>query len=126
MNRFKAFFDASLKHIDDGLDRYTAVVTFNESFYGLRETEPSMLSEVAYVPRIVTTTSPDGKVNQDVREINKLAKAVLAYISTTKWVRVFGLSYPETMKLTHAEWIMMQAQLEMLDSVAPAATEEET
>ena len=117
MIRFKHFKNAILSQIDNGIDRYSAVTAFNEGFFKLRKTEPTLLSDVAYVPRKITLN--DGV--EEVRHFNKLAKSVIQYISRKRWNNVYGLSYIDTMRLTYAEWSVMQQQLDELEQ--PEETE---
>jgi hypothetical protein len=98
------FQDTALRKIEDGFTRYSAVVAFNENFYELRNTSTSMLADIAYTKRI-------GSNSKEARQANFLARKVIEFISTSRWLSVYGLNYHDTMKLTYAEWIMMQDQL---------------
>lgn len=61
---------------------------------------------VAFVPR---------KGRNDVTaESNPIAKTVAQYLVSSEWVKTYGLSYADTMKLTYAEWIRMQLALSAL------------
>jgi hypothetical protein len=110
--RFRLLQDKILTKIDNGRDRYSAIIAFNEAFYKLRTDTPSMLSAVAYVPRL-------GRNNVS-NEANSLAKIVIQYLVSTNWVQLYGLSYEATMKLTYAEWIRMQTALNTLPPPEPS------
>lgn len=89
--------------VEDGRHRYAAIVAFNESFYQLRTSTPSMMTHAAFVQR---------KGRNDIStESNPIAKMVAQYLASSAWVKTYGLSYTDTMKLTYAEWMRMQSTL---------------
>lgn len=105
MQKFHRLQTTVLSQIDDGFKRHAAVVEFNERFYQHWAKDQTILSAVAYVPRI----GADGVA----REGNALAKLVMDYLAQTRWVATYGLSYLETMELTYAEWVKMQQTLNL-------------
>jgi hypothetical protein len=105
MQKFHLLQTTTLAHIENGIDRYSVVVAFNEHFYQKRTADPSALADIAYNPRV----GPRG----DIREADALSKLVIDYLAQSKWVATYGLSYLETMELTYAEWIRMQKALNL-------------
>lgn len=93
----------SIAKIENGVDRYSTIVAFNEHFYGMRDTSRSLLADVAFVPRV----GPGG----NVREANALAKLVQDFLADSSWSQTYGLSYTETMKLNYADWRRMQENI---------------
>lgn len=90
----------TLAEVTRGIDRFSAIVAFNEQFYGRRNPKPSILADVAYVARTDKDHFP--------RKVNRFATLVANVLATTDWTSRYGMSYHDTMKLKYAEWIEMQ------------------
>lgn len=102
-DRLRILHETTLSTNIGGVDRYATMVAFNEHFYKLRAPDQSILSHVAYIPRLDNSNQP--------READALAKLVMTHLSQTNWVATYGLSYNETMQLSYADWIRMQRAL---------------
>ena len=119
--KFKILQKDYIPQLHRGIDRYAAVVAFNEGFYKLRDPTPSALGAV----RFRQSDVPDGEIRIGV---NFISNAVIAYMANTDWLSVYGLNYHETMALTYSEWTRMQVQLakkhtEQLPSTPKAPSE---
>ena len=103
MTRLRILQEHNLVDVKNGIDRYSAIIAFNESFYQLRDQTPSILSDVAYVSRT-------GR-GDTLCETDPIAKLVINHLVNTDWVKCYGLSYEATMNLTYAKWVRMQKVL---------------
>jgi len=92
-----------LKGNNNGIDRYSAIVAFNETFFECRDTSTSPLADIAFVER--KNTSGEGRTN------NFISKLVIKVLSTTDWYTRYGMSYKDVMELPYADWVLMEKAL---------------
>lgn len=108
MAKFEFLYNTALKNERNGIDRYSIITTFNDTFYGLRDAETqSPLGSIAYKER--------RGIAGEKRYIHALATEIAKVLATSSWCEVFGLSFEETMDLDYSQWVLMRDIIMELD-----------